>query len=68
MKLKRSLVIVLSISAVLLCSVFALCLNGSSQEKTTVKDEVKKMTKEVGGTEPELIVGQYAERREWERR
>ena len=56
MKLKRNLAIVLSISTVLLCSVFALRINGSSQEKTI--EVVKKMTKEAGWAEPELMVGQ----------
>jgi hypothetical protein len=57
MKLKRSLAVVFSIVAVLLFSVLALCINGSSQEKTA-KEEIKKVTKDLGWAEPELIVGQ----------
>jgi len=45
------------ITAIVLLSVFTLCINGSSQEKTG-KEEVKKMTKEVGWAEPECIIGQ----------
>ena len=55
MKLKRNLAIVLSISTVLLYSVFALCLNESLHENPT--DGVK-VTNEIGWAEPELIIGQ----------
>jgi formylglycine-generating enzyme required for sulfatase activity len=53
MKLKRNLAIVLSISTVLLCSVFTLRINGSSQEKTT--EGVKKMTN--ASDKPKEIIG-----------
>jgi len=45
------------LTMIVLLSMFTLCINGSSQEKTT-REEVKKMTKEIGWTEPEYIIGQ----------
>ncbi len=58
MKRKGGIVVILSTIAMVLCSICALCINGSSQENTPAKEEARKMTEEVGWAEPECIIGQ----------
>jgi effector-binding domain-containing protein len=58
MKQKRGLLVMLSVVAIVLCSVFALCIDGASQEKASAKEEVTKMTREVRQADPGCIIGQ----------
>ena len=58
MKQKRGLLVILSIVAIVLCSVFASCINSSLQENAPARERIKKMTKEAGWADPECIIGQ----------
>jgi hypothetical protein len=49
--------VLLCMTAIVLPSVFTLCIHGSSQEKTG-REEVKEMTEEVGWAEPQYIISQ----------
>ena len=58
MKLKESSASALTIGPMVLYLVLALQTVGSSQEDAPPEEEVKKMRQEIGGAEPDYIIGQ----------